>query len=97
MGDGLEELDESIFRVKRVVRYVKSSPARQAKFLMCVSKEKIENKSLLCLDVPTRWNSIYMMLDVAEKFEKAFERMEDDDPHYFLYFGEDDEENDEGE
>ncbi|KAH0660529.1 hypothetical protein KY289_029277 [Solanum tuberosum] len=27
-------------------------------------------------DVPTRWNSTYLMLDTAEKFEKAFERFD---------------------
>ena len=31
---------------------------------------------MLSLDVPTRWNSTYLMLDTAEKFEKAFERFD---------------------
>uniref|UniRef100_A0A3Q7IWF0 HAT C-terminal dimerisation domain-containing protein n=1 Tax=Solanum lycopersicum TaxID=4081 RepID=A0A3Q7IWF0_SOLLC len=32
--------------------------------------------NMLSLDVPTRWNSTYFMLDTAKKFEKAFERFD---------------------
>nr|POE71034.1 zinc finger bed domain-containing protein ricesleeper 1 [Quercus suber] len=84
--DGLKELNESIVRVRNVVRYVKSSPNRFEKFKACVEKEKIQSKSLLCLDVSTRWNSTYLMLDSALKFVAAFERMEEDDGHFLRYF-----------
>lgn len=33
----------------------------------------------MCLDVATRWNSTYIMLDTAIKLRKAFERMEEED------------------
>ena len=47
------------------------------KSLRVVRKErKFLQKKLLCLDVPTRWNSTYLMLESAEKFQKAFERLE---------------------
>ncbi|KAL0554309.1 hypothetical protein IC582_008227 [Cucumis melo] len=38
--------------------------------------------SYVCLDVPTRWNFTYMMLEAAVKFEKAFDRLEDEDASY---------------
>uniref|UniRef100_A0A3Q7HQR6 HAT C-terminal dimerisation domain-containing protein n=1 Tax=Solanum lycopersicum TaxID=4081 RepID=A0A3Q7HQR6_SOLLC len=31
---------------------------------------------MLSLDMPSRWNSTYLMLDTTEKFEKAFERFD---------------------
>ena len=46
----------------------------------------IESKCLLSLDVPTRWNSTYLMLDTAEKFEKVFLRMDFEDDSYSSYF-----------
>ena len=46
----------------------------------------IEFKSLLSLDVPTRWNSTYLMLDTAEKFKKVFVRMDFEDDSYSSYF-----------
>ena len=62
---------------------MRQSPIRLAKFKKCVVIEKkIKSKSLLCLDVSTRWNSTYLMLDAAQKFEKAFEAFDDIDPYY---------------
>uniref|UniRef100_A0A2N9IRF7 CCHC-type domain-containing protein n=1 Tax=Fagus sylvatica TaxID=28930 RepID=A0A2N9IRF7_FAGSY len=70
------------------LRYVKSSPKRFEKFLEAVKDANIQSKSLLSLDVPTRWNSTYLMLEVAEKFERAFDRMVIDDEQYIDYFEE---------
>ncbi|KAL0329120.1 UNVERIFIED_CONTAM: Zinc finger BED domain-containing protein RICESLEEPER 2 [Sesamum radiatum] len=74
--DGLKELNDSIERVRTVVRYVRQSPARTRKFNDYVVEENIQSKKSLCLDVPTRWNSVYMMLETALIFEGVFERYE---------------------
>ncbi|KAF8107343.1 hypothetical protein N665_0123s0034 [Sinapis alba] len=42
----------------------------------------------LPLDVKTRWNSTYLMLDQAMKFRLAFEKMEPEDKPYNDYFTE---------
>lgn len=72
------------------VKYVKSSPRRLTHFKKCVEYEKVKNKGLLVLDVPTRGSFTYLMLDDAIKLRKDFERMEenDEDGHYLNYFGE---------
>ena len=82
--DGLKEIAPSIACVRAAVRYIRQSPSRLKRFKDCVEMEKIESKRLLCLDVPTRWNSTYLMLDTALTLAKAFERLEDIDPHYKL-------------
>ena len=46
----------------------------------------MESKSLLYLDLPTRWNSSYLMLETAENFEKVFLRMDFKDDDYSSYF-----------
>ncbi|KAK6137046.1 hypothetical protein DH2020_029210 [Rehmannia glutinosa] len=84
--EGLEEQNEAIMRVRNAVKYVRSSPSRLNAFKKCVEKEKIDSKSLVCLDVETRWNSTFLMLEAAEKFEKAFERLGDEDQKYTDYF-----------
>lgn len=92
VGDGLKELHTSIarvretMRVREAMRYVRSSPNRYEVFKKCVEKQKIVSKSLVCLDVPTRWNSTYLMLEAAEKFKKTFERLEGEDYNYRAYF-----------
>ncbi|KAG8484996.1 hypothetical protein CXB51_021203 [Gossypium anomalum] len=80
--EGLKEMNKSVERVRGAVRYVRQSPARLQKFKECVVVEKIECKKMLCLDVCTRWNSTYLMLDTAQNFERAFERFEEQDTNF---------------
>lgn len=92
---GLEHQSDSIFRIRNAIRYVRSSPSRLDMFKRCASVVKIESKSLLCLDIETRWNSTYKMLETAIKFEKSFERLKDDDLEYMMYFSCDEMQSDE--
>ncbi|KAK9208543.1 hypothetical protein WN944_000900 [Citrus x changshan-huyou] len=43
----------------------------------------------MVLDVPTRRNLTFLMLRSALKFEKAFDRLKDEDGHYVNWFGAD--------
>ncbi|CAL8988529.1 unnamed protein product [Prunus brigantina] len=88
--EGLKRLESSIVAIRNAVKFVRSSPSRLSYFKMCVETEKIECKGLVVMDVPTRWNSTYLMLDAALKFRKAFDRMGDDpDSSYLMHFKED--------
>nr|KYP72767.1 Putative AC transposase [Cajanus cajan] len=87
VNDGLRELIDSIASIRNVVRFVRSSPQRQAKFKECIDFAGISSRNLVCLDVSTRWNSTYIMLEVAEKFQLTFEKLEFEDSSYLDYFG----------
>lgn len=78
--EGLSDMTNSIKKVRALVRYVRSSPARLQKFKACVEEEKIDSSSLVCLDVETRWNSTYLMIESAIKFKKAFSNLLLKDP-----------------
>ena len=82
MQEGLKGIHNSIVKVRTVVPYVKLSPKRMDRFKEVVEDEKIQSKSLLSLDVPTRWNFTYLMLEAAEKFETAFDRMHEEDVEF---------------
>ncbi|KAM6557017.1 hypothetical protein CsatB_004036 [Cannabis sativa] len=93
VNEGLKYLHDSIAAIRNVVRGLKrgryrSSPARLGKFKACAEREKIDYKGGLILDVPTRWNSTFMMLDVAIIFEKEFSRNEEEDDRFLSYFNE---------
>ena len=75
-------MDETIVKVRKSVRYVRSSPQRQSTFKLCVEKEKVDFKRQLCLNVPIMWKYTYIMLEKAKKYQKAFERLEEEDPNY---------------
>jgi len=72
---GLEEHNHSIGKIRTAVKFVRSSPSRLKIFKKCAELEKISSRSLLSLDLETRWNATYLMLENAEKFEKAFARL----------------------
>ncbi|CAN0883917.1 Putative AC transposase [Linum grandiflorum] len=80
--DGLKESRISIERVREAVKWVKSSPARLAQFKKYISFKGIESNRLVSLDVSTRWNSTYMMMEVAEKYEDAFKLLEGNDCNF---------------
>ncbi|KAL4310715.1 hypothetical protein GQ457_01G026340 [Hibiscus cannabinus] len=73
--DGLKDVDDSVMKVRAAVKYVRSSPARLQKFRACAEEENINSKSLVCLDIETRWNSTYSMLKSALVFRRAFKNM----------------------
>ncbi|XP_019196335.1 PREDICTED: zinc finger BED domain-containing protein RICESLEEPER 2-like [Ipomoea nil] len=80
--DGLKQCDDSVKKVRDAVRYVRSSPARLKKFKDLSKWLGIEKKSSLCLDVPTRWNSTYLMLQSAVFYEKVFYSLEESDSSF---------------
>lgn len=56
------------------------------KKLKIVQDMKFEFKSIVCLDVSTKWNSTYLMLDFVIKFRKAFDRLTFIHDGYTSYF-----------
>lgn len=70
--EDLKEMGDSVKCVRQVIRYIQQSPARLNKFKECCELQKIACKKSLCLDVPTRWNSTYLMLNVVQKIEDTF-------------------------
>ncbi|KAK0583489.1 hypothetical protein LWI29_037478 [Acer saccharum] len=86
VNDGLGELNDSIVAIRNAVKFVKSSPSRFESFKRSVEREKIQHKGLVVLDLPTRWNSTYLMLASSLKFVKAFDRLDDEDGNYQNYF-----------
>ncbi|XP_050916259.1 zinc finger BED domain-containing protein RICESLEEPER 2-like [Lathyrus oleraceus] len=87
VNEDLKDKHLSVTSVRDVVRFVKSSPYRAAKFKECIEFAGITCKKLVCLDVSTRWNATYLMLEVAEKFQLAFEKLEDEESSYREFFG----------
>jgi hypothetical protein len=86
--DGLKDQDLSISSIRNVVRFVRSSPQITLKFKECIEMSRIPCNKHLCLDVSTRWNSTHMVLDTAEKFQDAFEKLVHEDAGYMKWFKE---------
>ncbi|KAL1209432.1 putative AC transposase [Cardamine amara subsp. amara] len=85
--DGLEENKASISRIRCAVRYVRSSPTRSNKLKECLTHLKLGSSVGLSLDVETRWNSTYLMLESALKQKKAFDMLVLEDEKYLVELG----------
>jgi hypothetical protein len=72
-----------------MMKYVKGPSQRLVIFKSCAERKTIGYYASLVLDVPTRWNSTYMMLDVTEKYESTFELMLDENVSFGNYLCED--------
>jgi hypothetical protein len=55
--DGLKDIDNSILRIRGVVRYIQSSATRYEKIKSCIDPQNVEYKGFVNLDIDTRWNS----------------------------------------
>ncbi|CAN1160635.1 Zinc finger BED domain-containing protein RICESLEEPER 2 [Linum perenne] len=69
---GSNKIGISVRRVREAVRWVRASPAREECFRFAVAIKKMKCKKMSLLDVTTRWNSTFSMLDTASPYEKAF-------------------------
>ena len=81
--DSLKDINVSVVKIRNAIRFVRSSPSRLLAFKKCAKTLHIECKKSLCLDVATRWNSTYLMLEAAEK---VFVRLGQSEPRYMRYF-----------
>ena len=75
--EGLKESGMSVKRVREAVKYIRNSPARLHKFEKFADLPSVECKCSLSLDVPTRWNSTYVMLKTTCLFDKVFKKDEE--------------------
>ena len=76
-------------RVRELVRYVWKSLSRLRKFKEISKLFRIDYRACLSLNVPTRWNSMYIMLKTACIYEKAFEKYNETDSSFHSDMGDD--------
>ncbi|KAM3324192.1 hypothetical protein P3S67_005343 [Capsicum chacoense] len=82
--EGLKAATDALFRIRESVKYVKGSDRRMRKFEQCVKQVGTNTNLDLHLDVTTRWNSTYLMLESSLQYEKAFSSLQLIDRNYSL-------------
>ena len=70
--DGLKVIGNSLHKIRESIKFVKASESRELLFAKCVESVRIKENAGLLLDVTTRWNSTYKIIDMALKYQAAF-------------------------
>ena len=82
MQIGLKDIDDVVYKIRESIKYVRGSQIRKQKFLECVKMIFMDSKRGLRQDMPTRWNSTYLMLESALFYRRAFCHLELSDSNY---------------
>ncbi|GJV70690.1 zinc finger BED domain-containing protein RICESLEEPER 2-like protein [Tanacetum coccineum] len=80
--DGLSVLGDGIDRIRDSVSYWTLTPKRVEKFEEAARHLDIPSSRTLALDCKTRWNSTYLMLEVAIIYKDVFRRLKQRDARY---------------
>jgi hypothetical protein len=80
--DGLKSMDSVVDNIRNSVKYIRSSQHRIEQFDKMVLQNGIECKHQPSLDVSTRWNSTFLMLESTLPFRKVFETLQEQEPSY---------------
>lgn len=80
--DGLDAMASVVDRIGESVQYVKSSQGRMERFDEMIAQVGLACKNHPSVDVPTRWNSMYLMLESSLPFRAAFESLKEPDKDY---------------
>lgn len=71
--DGLEPIEPIVDKIRGGIKYIAISEGRTLKFGEIANQLQLKQKKLI-LDVPTRWNSTYAMLDSSIGLKQVFPR-----------------------
>ncbi|KAL4587636.1 hypothetical protein LXL04_000508 [Taraxacum kok-saghyz] len=72
--DGVKKVGSAVENVRWACRWIRQAPSRIDKFAKFSKLVTNGTTKHLTRDVSTRWNSTYQMLEVAQAYEKTFER-----------------------
>ncbi|KAM0858088.1 hypothetical protein ACQ4PT_048038 [Festuca glaucescens] len=88
--DGLDVMKSAIDNICESVAYWTATPKRWEKFEEMAKFKKVKITRRLKLDCKTRWNSTFIMLDIALPYRAVFERAKQVDKQY-VYLPDDNE------
>ena len=73
--DGLKQVDSTLAKIRGIAYGINSSLARHELFFYCCKMSNMKRKNIK-LDIPTRWNSTYKLLQNIIKYKNVVQLYE---------------------
>ncbi|CAN6361465.1 unnamed protein product [Urochloa humidicola] len=80
--DGFKLIEGSTTHIRDSIKYIRTGLARKQLFEEILVQLGLSSQKRPCLDVPTCWNSTYLMLLSAKEYRTAFETLDTQDNCY---------------
>ena len=78
----LKIIDDSVIKIQETMKYLKESESRMCKFDKCAKILGVKRTKGLHLDVFTRWNATYDILDSSMRYCFVLNRLAQDDANF---------------
>ena len=80
--EGLKVIDDSMIKIRETMEYLKGSKSRMCRFDECTKIVDIKRTKGLCLDVCTRWNATYDMIDSTTRYHSVLNHLAEEDANF---------------
>ncbi|CAL5001121.1 unnamed protein product [Urochloa decumbens] len=79
---GFEIINPIVHKIRESVKFIHGSTSRKQKFEEIIKQLGITYRRRPNIDIATRWNSTYLMLEICLELKRAFESLAQQDPEY---------------
>jgi hypothetical protein len=79
---GFGVINPIVHKIRESGKYIEGSTSRKQKFEKIIQQLGITYRKCPNIDIPTRWNSTYLMLETCLEFKTAFDSLKQQDPNY---------------
>ena len=80
--EGLKVIDDSVIKIRETMKYLKGLESRMCRFDECVKIVGMKRTKGLRLEVCTRWNATYDMIDNARRYRSVLNRLAEEDANF---------------
>ena len=73
--EGLKVIDDSVIKIREIMKYLKESEGRMCRFDECAKIVGMKRTKGLRFDVCIRWNATYDMIDSATRYRSVLNHL----------------------
>ncbi|KAG5227456.1 zinc finger BED domain-containing protein [Salix suchowensis] len=80
--DGFDEIRGVLYKIRHSIEYFNATPIKRQNFCEVINRLKVQGSAMISQDVPTRWETTFLMLERALELREVFSHLEQVDGDY---------------